>query len=235
MRRGRPARHFRFGLSVRHLFVDRKCYCAEEGQEVTCRAMKRLIVLCILLCALAHSQNAPKSDVGRFQIVTVPAATNTPGGDTYLLDTVTGSVWRAVYMHNLQGPGKRIAAQSPRVGCDAKIEFRKRPSRFRCTASKAQTMIHFIFGTTVQVPSLRIKNFVSPHLALVRPALCDLRLRTFFGMFFVILIDGRLPIFLAQKILSLGKRDVLGAPPPAPPRSPVPFSRSDHPKGDPAF
>jgi hypothetical protein len=78
--------------------------------------MRRLLIAVCLFCSLLAYAETPlkPTDIGRFQIVIVPASVNTPGGDVYMLDTSTGSVWRAVYMHNLETPDIG-AASNPRV------------------------------------------------------------------------------------------------------------------------
>jgi|HubBroStandDraft_6_1064221.scaffolds.fasta_scaffold3156118_1 hypothetical protein len=82
--------------------------------------MKHLfVILCLFVATAGYSQTAPKNeapknDVERFQIVVVPATGNTPGGDTYLLDTSTGSVWRAIYLRNLE-VAENGTASNPRV------------------------------------------------------------------------------------------------------------------------
>jgi hypothetical protein len=81
-------------------------------------AMKHsFAILCLLVATVGYSQtasNTPKNDVGRFQIVIVPATGNTPGGDTYLLDTSTGSVWRAIYLRNFE-VSENGTASNPRI------------------------------------------------------------------------------------------------------------------------
>jgi len=81
--------------------------------KVIVLAMGTLLLATVMWSQQHSSPTAPKPETGRFQIFTQPS-TNDMFGDTYLLDTATGRVWRRISLKDADGDDNGLAGE-PRV------------------------------------------------------------------------------------------------------------------------